>query len=119
MPVTISPFLMLWSALLLPGSEAGPRSGFEAARIPHPISSIALACHPVPLIEAMPPEIGRPWRISEADTNEEESDDGDDLGPAQGDFSRGRFPGDRSDSSPIRPDRGSFRSPFRSPILRC
>jgi hypothetical protein len=119
MPVAISPFLMLWSALLLSGNEAGPRAGLEAVPTPHPISSIALACHPVPLIEAVLPETGWAWRISEADTTEEESDDGDDLGPGPGDLSRGRLLRDRSESSPIRPDCGSFRSPFRSPILRC
>jgi hypothetical protein len=119
MPVSISTILMLWSVLLLSGSEAGPRPGVEAKATSRHLSSIAIASRPIATIEAMPPGMEWPCRISEADTTEEESNEGDDLGPLQDDFSRGRLYGDRSVTSPIRPDRGGFRSPFRSPILRC
>jgi len=119
MPVSIRPFLMLWSALLLSGSDPAPRAGVGADPASHQVSSIAIAPDPIPTIEAMPPGAGWPWRISEAANAEEESDEGDDLGSLRDDSSRRRFLGHRSDPAPARPDRGSFRSPFRSPILRC
>jgi hypothetical protein len=119
MPVSISPLLMLWSVLLLSGSDASPRAGVEANPASQRLSSITIAPEAIPKVEAMPPDMEWPWRISEAENAEEESNEVDDLGPSQDDFSRGRLHGDRSDPSPIRPDRGSFRSPFRSPILRC
>jgi hypothetical protein len=119
MPVSIGPILMLGSALLLAGSEAVSRPGVEANPISRHLSSIAIAAHPMATIQAMPPGAEWPWRISEANTTEEESAEGDELGPLKDDSSRGRLSGDRSVTSPIRPDLGGFRSPFRSPILRC
>jgi hypothetical protein len=119
MPVSIPSLLMLCSVLLLSGSEAGPRAGVEAKPASRHLSSIAIDSHAIPTVEAMPPGVEWPSRISEAENAEEESDEGDDLGPFLDDSWRGRLSGDRRALSPIRPDRGSFRAPFRSPILRC
>jgi hypothetical protein len=119
MPVSVSSFLMLWSVSLLAGSDAGPWAGVEAHPAPRHLDSVAFAPHAIPTVDAMPADMEWPWRISEAENSEEESDEGDDLGPLIDDFSRGRLNGDRRAPSPIRSELGSFRSPFRSPILRC
>jgi len=117
MPVSIAPPLTLWAVLLSSGYAAGPRADFEAIFPSRHLLAMAFASDPVPAIEAMSPGMEWPWRISEAVTTEEESDD--DLCPLKDEFERGRPHGDRSVMSSVRPDRGNFRFPFRSPILRC
>jgi hypothetical protein len=113
--MSIGPILLLWEVLLFSGSEVG----LGAIPPSHPLPSMTLATDPVPTIQAMPPGMEWPRRISEAVTTEEESDDGEAHFALKDDFERGRLHGDRGVMSPIRPDRGSFRSPFRSSILRC
>jgi hypothetical protein len=119
MRVSIIPILLLWEVLLFSGSVAGPRAGLRAIPPAHPLPSLTLAANSVPTIEAGPPRVEWPRRISEAVTNEEESDDDETLFALNDDLDRGRLHGDRGVMSPIRPDRGFFRAPFRSSILRC
>jgi len=118
MRVSIGPILLLWEVLLFSGGVVGLRPGLGAIPPSHPLPSMTLAADSVPTIEARPPRVPWPRRISEEVTNEEESDD-ETLLALKDDLERGRLHGDRCVASPIRPDRGSYRSPFRSSILRC
>ena len=119
MRVSIGPLLLLWEVLLFSGGVASPRAGLAAIPPSHSLLSMTLAADSAPTIEAVPPRLEWPRRISEAVTNGEESDDDETLFALNDGFVRGRLHGDRGVASPIRPDRGSHRSPFRSSILRC
>jgi hypothetical protein len=119
MRVSIGPILLLWEVWLFSGGVAGPKAGPGAIPPSHTLPSMAPAADSVPTIEARPPREPWPRRISEAVTNEEESEDDETLFSLNDHFERGRLRGDRGVASPIRPDRGSFRHPFRSSILRC
>ena len=119
MPVSIATsFLLLWSSLLLPGASARPFPGVEGT--PALYRSISAASlEGMATIRACPLDEGCSWTISEADTEEEETDDGDgDRLLSESRWSSPRTVG-RSLASTIRPDRGVARSAARSPILRC
>ena len=119
MPASITTLLLLWVALLPPGVKAEPRQSVGTVPVPCRPSSTSLALEAMATIQARPLDPGYTWTISEADTEEEETGDGEDDGlvvpghwstlrlDVSGQFSTTRF------------DRGAIPSPVRSTILRC
>jgi hypothetical protein len=115
MPVSILTSLMLWSSLLAPASGIEPahpvkidREVFRAV-VDDPTSSIRSGSAQTPCC----------WDVPDADTEEEETGDGDPESFASDTrwlpphlFSEGSV-------SPIRRDRSIFRHSARSKILRC
>jgi hypothetical protein len=119
MPASIVTSLLLWSALLLPGAPVGPGPSAEGLPTLCRQGSAAIAPDAMATIRAWPLDEDGSWTISEANTGEEESDDGDgDRIASQDRWSPLRLLGSDLISA-IRPDRGTVRSASRSPILRC
>ncbi|WP_435010166.1 hypothetical protein P12x_001396 [Tundrisphaera lichenicola] len=119
MPASLLSPLILWMFLLPsgngidPGSTSGAHSTFA-----RPTSNFVVT-GPVATISAWFSESDWEWQISEADTAEEESGEGDDFSPILGAFRSARPGRDPGIPSAIRRSRGMEPSRVRSPILRC
>jgi hypothetical protein len=115
MPVSIVTSLLLWSALLTPGARPEPVPSVSVDRT----KARLIVAEPIATIRSWPIQDEYSWTISEADTQEEETGDGDPDGissDAVWDLLPPTRPGQ---ASTVRAERG-FASPLtRSPILRC
>ncbi len=119
MPASIVTTLLLWSAMLLPGASAGSTRAVDGLPALGQWVSAAISVDEMATIQAWPLDTDDTWTISEADTEEEESDDGDgDRIVAESRWTSLK-PADQGLASAIRHDRGAVRSSVRSPILRC
>jgi hypothetical protein len=119
MPVSILTSLLLWSALLLPGVKADPSQVIPLSQVscqPEPGDFLLLE-RPTILSRSMDRE--DEWAIAEADTEEEESNDGDPEGIVSESHWIWLSHGHSGQLFSIRLDPGIVRSSVRSPILRC
>jgi hypothetical protein len=115
MPVSIANSLLLWSALLAPGARPEPVPSVSVDRT----ATRMIVADPIATIRSWPIQDEYSWTVSEADTQEEESGDGDSDGISSAAVWDLRPPAHSGQASTIRTERG-FASPLiRSPILRC
>ncbi len=119
MPVSIVTSLLLWSALLQPGATAEPSRSVQANPAVDGACSSSRFLDALETVRACPLDEGYSWAISEADTQEEESGDGDgDRVFSSTHWSPRRTIGQRVGMT-AQPGSRIARSAERSPILRC
>ena len=115
MPVSIVAPLLLCSALLAPG--AGPDT-VPSVGVDRTMTRM-VAADPIATIRSWPVQDQGSWIISEADTEEEESGDGDSDGMSSDAGWTLPLPHDLGLASSLRSEKGFLSPPTRSPILRC
>jgi hypothetical protein len=118
MPASILTSLLLWSTLFLPGASAGLPSHDGFPNSPKLSVARTIDDHEF-LIRPCSFDSSNSWTMSEADTEEEDSREGDDLGIISRGVWNSSRPGRIGHTFVFRPDTLSVCFAFRSPILRC